>query len=121
MYYFGGIRCKTQNFWQNWRDAGVEVLIYQGTYQVCYRYNGGITSVGGRYGDATKQVYPWQWKGNAGGYPYHIRYDHKVVFYFRGQFDVCLISWGCLYTTWPWITITFYDNNTQSRQVGVVK
>ena len=120
--YRGLVRCKTQKFKQNWSEAGLyDVLIYEGGYQVCYRYNGGIVSVKTRWGDATKQVYPWQWKGNASGYPNHVRYDHKVEFYYRGQLDFCALKWGCLYTTWPWVTFTFYDTNVQTRVAGVVK
>ena len=111
-------RCKRQNFRQPYTNGVFTSLTYEGHFRVCYRHDNGIVTVKSRFGDATQQQWPWVWKGNANGYPRHYRYAKHVVFEFRGQLDWCLT--GCTGTRWPWLTIIFYDNNTMSKDSGVI-
>jgi hypothetical protein len=113
-------RCKTQRFRKSWTQATLyNVLTYEGRFRVCYRHNAGIVSVLHRSGDSIFTRWPWSWKGNDDGYPFHIRYERRVEFYFRGTLEFCPIKLGCTTTKHPYITITFYDDNTISRQSGV--
>jgi hypothetical protein len=114
------VRCKRQNFRHRWVDVfGLHAVTYQGHFQVCYRHGNGIVTVLSRAGDATDTGYPWQWKGNASGYPKHYRFAHYVEFDFRGQLDFCPANWGCIHTSWPWIKITFWDVNVMAKETGV--
>jgi hypothetical protein len=63
--------------------------------------------------------YPWEWRGNDNGYPYAIQYTRHIVFFFRGSAAFCILPYGCGAAMHPWVTITFYDNNTLSKNSGV--
>jgi hypothetical protein len=118
-------RCKRVNFKQTYKQTGwsggYDILRYEGFYSVCYRYNAGIVTVLARTGDATYQVgYPYNWRGNADGYPQHYRFSKYVEFRFRGKLDFCP-TWkiGCI-ARWPWLTIIFHDTNYHTRDAGIV-
>lgn len=120
VFYAGGVRCKQYAFMQHYSQAGLyRVLRYEGTFGVCYRYNGGIVSVQHRSGDAYWTCCGWEWRGNETGYPYHTKMSRKVTFYFRGKMAFCFLRIGCGPQRYPWVTITFFDNNTVTRSSGV--
>lgn len=121
-YEFSGtIRCKTQSFTQHFTEAGlVRVLTYKGMFRVCYRHGNGIVSLSDVRGDATWTQLPWTWKGNDPGYPYGVRYSRVATFHYRGTAAICIFTWGCGPEKHPWVTLTFYDNNTMTRTAGVV-
>ena len=120
LFYFGGLRCKTQNFMQQFTQAGLfNVLTYRGMFRVCYRHGAGISSVTDVHGDVTWTRAPWSWHGNDNGYPYHVRYAKRVEFFFKGTAAICVFNYGCGPSKHPWVTLTFYDNNTMTRRVGV--
>jgi hypothetical protein len=113
-------RCKTQRFSATWTQATLyNVLRYEGQFRVCYRHGVEIVSVLHRSGDSTYTRWPWNWKGNDAGYPFHIRYLHRVEFYFRGTLEFCPVSFGCTTTKHPFVTVTFFDNNTMDKDLGV--
>jgi hypothetical protein len=119
--YFGLTRCKTQTFTNHWSQAGLfRVLTYKGSFRVCYRPGNGIVSIADVHGDATWTKQPWSWKGNDAGYPYGVRYAKTAVFQYRGTTAICFFSFGCGPDKHPWVSITFYDNNTMTRSGGVV-
>jgi hypothetical protein len=113
-------RCKRQEFKARWSQAGLyNVLNVNGFFVVCYRHNAGIVTVLARNWDQTYARYPWQWKGNADGYPRHYRYTKYVDFQYRGKFEFCPANFGCLSTKWPYVNIRFYDNNTMTYAQGI--
>jgi hypothetical protein len=123
VYCYGGYtaeRCKRQEFRYHTTWAGIaRVLTYEGHFAVCYRHGNGITRVLSRAGDSTYSRYPYQYKGNADGYPRHFRYSRFVDFQFRYQLDFCPAAFGCLSTKWPYDNIRFHDNNTMEYSGGI--
>jgi hypothetical protein len=117
-----GIRCKRQTFTQAF-GLGLDFLRYDGTFRVCYMPGVKVTSWSEVHGDASYALPPWDWHQNDSGYPYGIRLNQRAVqFHYRGSIAICvtLLLKGCGPTRHPWVTITFYANNTISRSVGVL-
>jgi hypothetical protein len=113
-------RCKTQRFRHKWTQGGLfDVLTYEGRFRVCYQHGVKIVSVLHRSGDSIFSHWPWTWRGNESGYPFHIRFEKKVEFYYRGTLEFCLVDPGCVSTKHPFVTVTFFDNNTMTRDGGV--
>jgi hypothetical protein len=92
-------------------------LTFKGFYSVCYRYNDGIVTVKGRAADCYAPQVPWQCNGIAEGYPWHYRAAKYVEFHYR--IKACIQGSGCTVGRQPWVTITFFDNNTQNFTQGL--
>ena len=117
-------RCKLQRWRANFDQFGVSflgVVTMEGTFRVCYRlYQGGIVSWSDVRGDAVSTKIPWTWKGTDPGYPYGVKIDaHTVQFHYRGTAQVCITQIGCGPEKHPYVIITFSDNNTLTRRIGV--
>jgi hypothetical protein len=121
--YFG-TRCKTQIFSQMFDQAGLyDVIRYEGRFRVCYVPGGKIVSWSEVYGNAewVRPFSGWEWRGNDEGYPYGVRTSTKTVeFRYRGKAALCVFKYGCGPQKHPWVTLTFFSNNTIVRRVGVV-
>ena len=121
---FLGTRCKTQFFSQFFKQLNLyNVIKYEGHFRVCYVPGVKVVSWGEVRGDATwvRDLSFWEWRGNEDGYPYGVRVGPTVVeFRYKGKAAVCLFGYGCGPEKHPWITLTFFPNNTMTRRVGVV-
>jgi hypothetical protein len=117
-------RCKTQRFTQRFDQFGVSWLNfirYEGGFRVCYVPGQRIISWGSLWGDATRVLIPWDWKGNDAGYPRGVRTSiHTVEFQYRGSAAICAVGWACGPTKHPGLTIVFTDNNTMTVHAYVV-
>ena len=108
-------RCKLQYYTQTQSQANLYVVMkYRGEFQVCYRYDAGIVTVLSRTGGSTYTRWPWNFGGNAEGYPNHYRAAKYVDFRFRYKAEFCPVPYGCTTTKWPYFTIRFTDRNTMS-------
>lgn len=118
----GAARCKYQTWettmQQRFSPLGPQyrALTFKGWYRVCYVPNDHIVEVKGRFADCYDAVAPWQCDGVASGYPYHVRFEHRVEFHYRIR--ACIVAGGCTIKREPWVNITFFDNNTQSFVQG---
>jgi hypothetical protein len=105
-------RCKTQKVTDAISEAGwVDVNHYLAEYTVCYRPNNGIVTVKSRSGKSTFSRWPWNYGGNAEGFPQHVRYAKFVDFKYVWKLEFAGLGW--VSTKWPFLTIRFFDNNTQ--------
>lgn len=117
-------RCKFQRWRAHFDQFGVSFLravTMEGHFRVCYRlYQGGIVSWSDVRGDAVATQTPWTWKGSDPGYPYGVMINaHAVQFHYRGTAQLCITRFGCGPEKHPYVIITFYDNNTMDRRIGV--
>ncbi|MFL5931195.1 MAG: hypothetical protein ACJ75P_08060 [Gaiellaceae bacterium] len=121
---FYGSRCKLQIFTQSFSQSGLyDVIHYSGSFRVCYVPGSRVVSWSEVVGDAewVRPFSGWEWRGNAGGYPVGIRITASAVeFRYRGTAAICVLKYGCGPERHPWVTLTFFANNTMSRRVGVV-
>ena len=119
-----GTRCKTQLFTQSFSQAGLyDVIHYTGRFRVCYVPGSKVVSWSEVYGDAewVRPYSGWEWRGNEQGYPFGVRISsYAVEFRYRGKAAICIFSYGCGPERHPWVTLTFFANNTMTRRVGVV-
>ena len=117
-------RCKFQRWRAHFDQFGVSflrVVTMEGHFRVCYRlYGGGIVSWSDVRGDAVSTQHPWTWKGSDPGYPYGVKLNaHAVEFHYRGTAQFCITRLGCGPEKHPYVIITFHDNNTLDRRIGV--
>ena len=121
---FLGTRCKTQVFTQSYSQAGLyDVIRYAGRFRVCYVPGGRVASWSDVAGDAewVRPFSSWEWRGNESGYPVGVRVSETAVeFRYRGKAAICLFNFGCGPERHPWVTLTFFSNNTIARKSGVV-
>jgi hypothetical protein len=121
---FFGTRCKTQFFSHSFTQVNLyNVIRYEGRFQVCYVPGGRIVSWSDVHGDATwvRAFSGWEWRGNEDGYPYGVRTSYSTVqFRYRGKAAFCIFSYGCGPEKHPWVTLTFFSNNTMTRTSGAV-
>ena len=121
-YY--GSRCKTQLFTQSYQQSGLyDVIRYAGRFRVCYVPGVKVVSWSDVYGDVewVRAFSGWEWRGNEQGYPFGVRISsYAVEFRYRGRAAICIFNYGCGPERHPWVTLTFFANNTMSRRVGVV-
>jgi hypothetical protein len=99
------------------------VIRYAGRFRVCYVPGVKVVSWGEVYGDAewVRPFSGWEWRGNEQGYPFGVRMSsYAVEFRYRGKAAICIFSYGCGPERHPWVTLTFFANNTMTRRVGVV-
>jgi len=119
-----GTRCKTQLFTQSFSQAGLyDVIRYAGRFRVCYVPGSKVVSWSEVFGDAewVRPYSGWEWRGNEQGYPFGVRISsYAVEFRYRGKAAICIFSYGCGPERHPWVTLTFFANNTMTRRVGVV-
>lgn len=108
-------RCKLQYYTDTLSQANLyAVMKYRGEFRVCYRYDAGIVTVISRKGDSTYSRWPWNFGGNADGYPNHYRADKFVDFRFRYKAEFCPVPSGCTTTKWPYFAVRFTDRNTMT-------
>ena len=112
-----GIRCKVV-FKKHQFKGGRFGIAYQNSvryrmdFRVCYRpYGGGITSVTYRHGDVDEDgtTYPWEFRGNDDGFPYHIRNVHRAFFHYGFGAAECFVVY-CSNEHHGRITLTFTDS-----------
>ena len=126
MYLLLGIRCARKIVTETWSQFGwqrLRMITYELRFRVCYwTEERGIVSVTDVRGDATVANFPWEWRGNAVGYPYGDRTGiHTAEIHARGNAAFCIVpKLGCGQEKHPWIKVTFFDNNTWVVTSGVV-
>jgi hypothetical protein len=120
------IRCKKVVNVQQFREGhfGVEMrdsMKYGVQWRVCYHpYGGGITEVTYRYGDVVDTNFPWEFRGNDSGFPYHIRQAHKVFIYYGFGVAECFTHIGCSNEHHGRLTYTFTDSGLYGSWYKVV-
>jgi hypothetical protein len=85
---------------------------YKMDFRVCYRaYGGGIDSVSWRHGDVDEDgtTFPWEYRGNDSGFPYHIRYAHRVTFHYGFGAAECFTTYVCSNEHHGRVVLTFTD------------
>lgn len=113
-------RKKIQEIGVNFTQVGLyDVIRWKGGFQVCYQPGGRIVWVRGVWGDSWWTGWGWSWKGTASGYPKVLMYANRVQIQYRGDAEICILKYGCGPTKHPWITATFYNNNTMEVRSGV--
>jgi hypothetical protein len=124
----GAIRCKRVINVHQFREGhfGVEMrdaVRYRVQWRVCYHpYGGGVTEVSYRYGDvdADGTTWPWEYRGNDSGYPYHIRQTHKAYIYYGFGAAECFTHIGCSNEHHGHLTYTFTDSGLYGSWYKVV-
>ena len=116
------VRCKRQEFtqWFSLFWQQVDALKYDGSFRVCYVPGQRIDSVTYVRGDASWTQLGLTWLGNDAGYPTYAKNTTNVVFQWRGSVAICLVSPLCSVRKHPWVRVTFFANNTMTKEAGVV-
>mgnify|MGYP000663316254 CR=1 FL=1 len=113
-------RKKIQEVTRTFTQAGLyDVIRWKGGFQVCYQPGGSIVWVRNVWGDAYWTGRGWSWRGIASGYPKVLIYSNRVVVQYRGTAAICIFKYGCGPEKYPWVTVTFYNNNSMVVNSGV--
>jgi hypothetical protein len=115
----GNARLKTRTYKAEWAEAfvpSVTFLRFYVSYEVCYVPSSSIQWAVAFTPDRPYSLIPWTWNDtNDSGFPSTYVTNTSARFQWQGTASICAWKFACTGTRHPGVTITFYPNNTETR------
>jgi hypothetical protein len=123
------VRCKTQRHLQAYTQAGLyDTIKIETRFRVCYVPGVRIHSFNrsdprmspNPQAGVTYTAWGWESGGLEPGFPQVAVYTDRVQMKVQVSARFCAFPYGCGTTRHPWVSITFWRNNTMTVTRGVV-